>query len=292
MLTTTNFVAAIIIGYLLGSIPVARLYLRRRPRVDMGAAEVGEPGAVALRSRVGTRAALPALIGEGFKGFLIGVVGLALGGKAGAQYICIVAGMVGMAFPAFARLRGGSTLFVLVGAALALQVIAWIAALELLVVATMLVGSKWGYRVGIASFVVWQYAIEGNAIWALCTIILLVLYGLGQLRLRHARPPAETEQLVRRASRRAAKAEKEASKAGKQRSKAQKLESDAREHAEAAHELATEAERDAGEAERKAAEGRQEQPSKTERRAHETGEKAAEADRQAGEGGDREREPA
>lgn len=278
-MSTTGVIAALVIGYLIGSIPIGRLFVRRRPQVDLGEREGGDPGAMALSAQLGTKSALPALLGEAVKGFLAGLIGLAIAHK-GGQYICIAAAMAGTSLPAFARLRGGSMLMVLIGAALTLQVISWIIALELLIIVAMLVSRRWGERIGIASFPLWQVLIDRNA-YALATVGLLVLLYLGHLRVRYARAPSEADQLARRAARRAKRAEREASKAGKQRAKAQKLRSDADEHAEVAQDLAATAERDAGEAERRAAEAKRDQPTPTERRATEAGERAAEAGRQA-----------
>src|SRR3954452_5862242 len=100
-----EYAAAIVIGYLLGSIPAAVLVARRHG-VDLRAVGDGNPGAWNALDHLGARRAWPALAGDGARGALAALAGLALGGT-GAGYAAVAAAILGHAFPAFAGLRGG-----------------------------------------------------------------------------------------------------------------------------------------------------------------------------------------
>ena len=111
-----------IIGYLLGSIPVA-LLVGRAHGVDLR--EVGDrnPGAWNAMEQLGGRAAAPVFLGDGLKGLAAGLAGLALGGVWGA-YAAVGAAMVGHALPAFASFRGGKSVMTFAGGAFVLAPLA------------------------------------------------------------------------------------------------------------------------------------------------------------------------
>src|SRR3954447_7083712 len=119
--------AACVIGYLLGSVPLA-LLVARRHGVDLRRTADGNPGAWNALEQLGPRRAWPAFAGDGLKGTLAGFAGLALGGV-WTGYVGVGAAMAGHAFPLFARLRGGKSVMTFAGGMLAIAPPAGVAAL-------------------------------------------------------------------------------------------------------------------------------------------------------------------
>ncbi len=76
---TMEYVAACVVGYLLGSVPVA-LLVARRHGVDLYRVGDGNPGAWNALDHLGGRRAWPAFVGDGLKGLLAAAAGQAIGG--------------------------------------------------------------------------------------------------------------------------------------------------------------------------------------------------------------------
>ena len=123
-----SWVAAVVGGYLLGSIPVAVLAGRARgfdPR------QVGDqnPGFWNMKDQLGWSGAVPVLAGDTLKGTAAGLLGLLLAhgvlghappgggapGGAALVYAAVAAAMIGHAWPVFARLRGGRSVLTFAG---------------------------------------------------------------------------------------------------------------------------------------------------------------------------------
>ena len=131
-----GYVVAAVLGYLLGSIPVA-LLVARRHGVDLRRTGDGNPGAWNALEQLGGRRALPAFLGDAAKGLAAGVLGLALAGWWGG-FAGVLGAMLGHAFPLFAGFRGGKAVMTFVGGGIALA--PWAAAVCLaLCLATSLV---------------------------------------------------------------------------------------------------------------------------------------------------------
>jgi acyl phosphate:glycerol-3-phosphate acyltransferase len=155
------YVAAAVIGYLLGSIPVA-LLVARRHGVDL--LQVGDrnPGAWNALDHLGWRRAWPAFIGDALKGTLAGVAGLLVsGGDVWVAYAGVAAAMVGHALPLFARFHGGKSVMTFVGGAFALSLPAALVALAACVLVSLLARSfAYGARVGVFGYPLAQLAFE------------------------------------------------------------------------------------------------------------------------------------
>src|SRR3954469_18208680 len=117
-----EYVAAALIGYLLGSIPVSALVARRHG-VDLHRTGDGNPGAWNALEQLGPRQAWPAFAGDGAKACVAALAGLALGGW-WVAWTAVLAAMVGHALPVFARGRGGKAVMCFVGGALMLAPLA------------------------------------------------------------------------------------------------------------------------------------------------------------------------
>ena len=106
-----------VVGYLLGSIPVADLVAHRRSAVDLRDVGDHNPGYWNAKETLGRRAALPVFIGDVAKGSRRGARrrGARAPGVWGMAYVGTGAAMVGHALPVFARFRGGRSVLTFVG---------------------------------------------------------------------------------------------------------------------------------------------------------------------------------
>jgi len=111
----TATVAATVSGYLLGSVPVARLVARRHGIEDLRVVGDRNPGYWNLRLLAGPTAARPVLVGDIAKGALAAVLGRVLIRRWWAPYVGGGAAMVGHAFPLFDARRGGRSVLTFVG---------------------------------------------------------------------------------------------------------------------------------------------------------------------------------
>ena len=169
---------AVVVGYLLGSIPVAVLVGRARgfdPRT------VGDrnPGYWNVKEQVGARASLPVFAGDVAKGAAAGAVGVLLDDPAwGIAYAAVAAAMIGHAYPVFAGFRGGRSILAFVGGmAVVAPVAAAVTALVVLVVWAVMRSFAWPARVGVFGFPLVQLAFESKERVA-ATGALLCIIGL------------------------------------------------------------------------------------------------------------------
>jgi len=156
----TAAAVAAIVGYLLGSIPVAALVTRRDLR------EVGDrnPGYWNAKETLGRRAALPVFAGDVLKGAAAAGVGVLLAppGDWWVGYVAGFAAMVGHAWPVFARFRGGRSVLTFAGAVCVLSPVAAAVSIGVLVVVMLAARSfAWGARAGVVAFPFVQIVVEG-----------------------------------------------------------------------------------------------------------------------------------
>ena len=167
--------AAVIIGYILGSVPVS-LLVARHHGVDLRTTSDGNPGAWNALEQLGPRRAWPAFAGDGLKGALAALAGYALGGW-WVAWAAVAAAMLGHAFPLFARLRGGKAVMTFVGGGLALAPWAAAVCLALCLAVSLVFSFKWGARAGVFAFPFVQLATDPVAHVA-ATGVLMSLIGL------------------------------------------------------------------------------------------------------------------
>ena len=190
-----DYALAAIIGYVLGSIPLA-LIVGRRHGVDLRAVGDRNPGAWNAMEQLGVRAALPVFAGDALKGLAAGLIGrLVTGGDdatAGA-YAGVAGAMAGHALPVFAGFRGGKSVMTFVGGAFAVAPIAAVVALAVCVVVSVVAGGfTWGARVGVFGFPLLQLALDGAERVA-ATGGLMCLIGLAFLVRRPGRATPATD---------------------------------------------------------------------------------------------------
>jgi acyl phosphate:glycerol-3-phosphate acyltransferase len=190
---------ALIIGYALGSIPVA-LVLAEWHGVDLYEVGDGHPGAWNALEALGPRRAWPAFVGDGLTGLLAGLIGLWLGGVSVA-YVAVAAAMLGHCLPMFADFKGGKAVMTFAGGAFALSPpAAFVAMLACGLTWFVFREFRWGARVGIFGFPVFQLFFDpvGQVI---ATGALMSIIGLRFLvaRRRDRRGPASRQPSVARA---------------------------------------------------------------------------------------------
>ena len=159
-------VSAVLIGYLLGSVPVAVLVARRR---GVDPREVGDrnPGYWNVKEQLGRSASLPVFIGDTAKGVAAGAAGVAverwvLDGPAwGIGYAAVAAAMIGHAFPVFAGFRGGRSILTFAGGmAVVAPLAASLAIAALLIVWAATRSFAVAARVGVFGFPLVQAMVE------------------------------------------------------------------------------------------------------------------------------------
>jgi glycerol-3-phosphate acyltransferase PlsY len=149
-----RWVSALAIGYLLGSVQVARVVARRHG-VELDRVGDRNPGYWNAKEQLGRRRSVPVFVGDVAKGALAGAVGLALvaDGVWGIAYLAVAGAMLGHAWPVFAGFRGGRSVLTFVGGAAVLAPAAALVALAAcLVVALVSRSFAWGARVGVFGF--------------------------------------------------------------------------------------------------------------------------------------------
>jgi acyl phosphate:glycerol-3-phosphate acyltransferase len=189
-----GYVVAAVLGYLLGSIPVA-LLVARRHGVDLRTTGDGNPGAWNALEQLGGRRAAPAFLGDAAKGLVAGAAGIVLAGWWGG-FAGVAAAMVGHAFPLFAGFRGGKAVMTFVGGAFALAPWAAAVCLALCLAVSLVTSFAWGARAGIFAFPAVQLA-TGPVEHVIATGILMTLIGAlflldtsGRARSARAAPPS------------------------------------------------------------------------------------------------------
>jgi glycerol-3-phosphate acyltransferase PlsY len=146
--------SALLIGYLLGSVQVARVVARRHG-VDLDRVGDRNPGYWNAKEQLGRSRALPVFVGDAAKGALAAAAGLALVTDEvwGIAYVAVAGAMLGHAWPVNAFWRGGRSVLTFVGGAVVLAPAAALVALVACVLVALVSRSfAWGARVGVFGF--------------------------------------------------------------------------------------------------------------------------------------------
>ena len=177
--------ATLVVGYLLGSVPVAVLVARSRG-VDPRRAGDRNPGYWNVKELLGRRAAVPVFVGDALKGVLAALAGVAAGHVAGlAEHDRMVlawagtaAAMTGHAWPVFARFRGGRSILTFAGG-----VAVWTPRTFALSIACLLLvwaatrSFAWAARAGVSATPFAALVVDG--VWRTAALgLLLSLIGL------------------------------------------------------------------------------------------------------------------
>jgi glycerol-3-phosphate acyltransferase PlsY len=168
----------VIIGYLLGSIPVAGLVAARHGGIDLRRTGDRNPGYWNAKDVLGRRAAWPVFVGDTAKGALAAAVGVLISSDWRMGYVGAGAAMIGHAWPVFARFRGGRSVLTFAGGVCVVAPVPAAISIGLLLVVFAATRSfAWGARVGVFSLPFVQLAVEGRYRTA-ATGCLMTLIGL------------------------------------------------------------------------------------------------------------------
>ena len=153
--------AAVAVGYLLGSVPVAVL-VGHRHRLDPRAVGDRNPGWWNVRDQLGSRRAVPVLVGDTAKGVLAAGVAVLVApeGAWGVGYVGVAAAMVGHAWPVFAGFRGGRSILAFAGGMCVLAPVPALLAVGAFAVLALLGRTAVGARVGVFGFPLLQLLFE------------------------------------------------------------------------------------------------------------------------------------
>ena len=161
MSTAGPLVALVAAAYLAGSVPVANLVARRRSSTDLRTVGDRNPGYWNAKSQLGARAAAPVLVGDVVKSALPVLAARAIGLPWWAWYVVALAGMVGHAWPVFARFRGGRSVLAWVGGTVVVAPVAAALAIALLGAAWLArLGFVRAVRIAVVAFPFIQIAVE------------------------------------------------------------------------------------------------------------------------------------
>jgi glycerol-3-phosphate acyltransferase PlsY len=175
-------VVAVVIGYLVGSLPTAGWWARRRGVADLRRVGDRNPGYWNARQQLGVRASLPVFVLDVAKGAVAAGCGWAMSGPVDAAWIVpIVAGgaaMVGHAWPVFAGFRGGRSILTFVGTVLVAAPLAAAVAVGITVAVRLLTRRfDVAARVGVFGFPIVQLVVDGP--WrTAATGVLMSLIGM------------------------------------------------------------------------------------------------------------------
>lgn len=188
---------ALLVGYLLGSVPVAVL-MARAQGVDPRRRGDGNPGYWNVKALLGRRAAVPVFVGDVLKGLASALTGVGAGFLADVgghdrmilAWVGTAAAMAGHAWPVFAGFRGGRSILAFVGG-----LAVWSPRSFALGVAALLVvwaatrSFAWGARVGVFGTPLAVLVVDG--IWRTAALgLLLTLIGLRFLLASRSPPSA------------------------------------------------------------------------------------------------------
>lgn len=175
---SASLVVATIVGYVVGSLPIANTVTRRRGVDDLRTVGDRNPGFWNAMQLVGWRAASPVLVGDTAKGAVAATVGFVVSDRWWAPYLTGLAAMIGHAWPLFAGFRGGRSVLTFVGVALVVSPLAAACSIAVLLTAWA-VGRRFdiAVRVAVFGFPVFQLAVDGPIPTA-ATGVLMIFVGI------------------------------------------------------------------------------------------------------------------
>ncbi len=174
-------IVAVIIGYLLGSIPFAYIIAQMKKGVDIRNVGGGNVGALNTYREIGPVWGLSVLALDIIKGVLAVMVARWLG--LSVEWLCITgfAAVVGHNWPVFIKFKGGK------GAATVLGVLVALTPVELLIAAAVviiLIGITRNVRLALFALVltpVLQFVSDKDMIYIYCALALLLFIGIRTL---------------------------------------------------------------------------------------------------------------
>jgi len=170
---------AIIIGYLLGSIPFAYIAGRLVKGVDIRQAGGGNVGALNTMREVGPAAGIGVLLADIGKGALAVLIAQWLGLSLIFVFVAGFAAVVGHNWPVFLRFKGGMGLATTMGVLLALTPVQFAISFGIMVIVILITSNmRLGAGVGLAllPLIIWGFGEAGSIISY--SVALPILTGL------------------------------------------------------------------------------------------------------------------
>ena len=123
--TSSHVIVMLVVGYLLGSIPFARLFTMRSG-IDLFEVGTGNPGAANVFRKIDKRIGAAVFLADGLKGALPVFIANMMGAPQGLWIIAGSAAVIGHWYPIFNRFKGGAGLATGAGVVLGLMPLAGI----------------------------------------------------------------------------------------------------------------------------------------------------------------------
>ena len=163
MLSLQNAILAVVIGYLLGSIPSGMIVARVYRNVDLTAYGSGRTGATNVLRTLGPGAAAVAFAADFLKGVIaVLLINLLVGVEPWLQLLATLAAVLGHTYSPFLRFRGGRGVVTGLGATA-------VAAPVLMLVA---------FAVGLTLVAITRYVSLGSVVGTMVGAILLIVQGI------------------------------------------------------------------------------------------------------------------
>jgi len=187
-----NIVLAVVIGYLLGSVPCAYIAGRLARGVDIRRVGGGNVGALNVMREVGTVAGLAVFVADAAKGSLAVLVAQWLGVPLLAVFAAGFASVVGHSWPVWLKFRGGQGLATGMGVLVVLAPIEFAISFAIIVIVVLLTSNaRFGSAVGLAllPLIIWLFGGELSLIiYSIIIPLFCVLKALSRLRSDFASP--------------------------------------------------------------------------------------------------------
>ena len=160
-------ILAVIIGYLLGSIPSAYIAGRLLKGVDIRRVGGGNVGALNTMREIGTVAGLAVLLADMGKGVLTVLIAQWLGVSMVFVFVAGLTAVVGHSWPVFLKFKGGMGGATAMGALLALAPVEFAISFATMVIVVLVTSNfRLGMGVGLAflPLILWWFGNEGSLI--------------------------------------------------------------------------------------------------------------------------------
>ena len=160
--TTGHIIAMLIFGYVLGSIPFAKLFTMRAG-VDLFETGTGNPGAANVFRRVDKRLGAAVFFADGMKGAAPVLIAWVMGAPQDLWFIGGSAAVVGHWYPLFNRFKGGAGLASGAGVVVAMTPIAGVLGLAIgMLVIAKVKSSGHGALTGLVIIVIATFLIDAD----------------------------------------------------------------------------------------------------------------------------------
>jgi glycerol-3-phosphate acyltransferase PlsY len=160
--TTGHIIAMLIFGYVLGSIPFAKLFTMRAG-VDLFETGTGNPGAANVFRRVDKRLGAAVFFADGMKGAAPVLIAWVMGAPQALWFIGGSAAVVGHWYPLFNRFKGGAGLASGAGVVVAMTPIAGVLGLAIgMLVIAKVKSSGHGALTGLVIIVIATFLIDAD----------------------------------------------------------------------------------------------------------------------------------